>query len=808
MINVLEKAKNPTYRDTCSLRNSYDYNEFMKYGKVPSTSSLTLEEILDIPDPVAIRNSAMQNCVSALEVDHFLHHKHFFFRLVAVILWLDITDLKTYIVRAESDAYSVQESFRWVVRGDCVDKDEYLETRDVSGPAGCVGRGQKPDCIWKERINPFEWKCERCPYGADCRNKPAWFNVKGLFGFWRNKNFTGMTRFHRCPVPQGCLGANNPLFEDLFIMNGTVAEGNEVNMAEVNWEERCHSEMGYEGTACAICKKGVFYMTASGCKTCEGKSGGSIAVTIAVLLGGMALVGYFVYKFRSLAVIAKDVQKVSKLLINFLQVMTSIKAVYTLEIPSMNIGFSMTAYFEVFSFDFVAIFGFPCLYEMTYFEKYVADMVMLFGFGLFVLVVYILGLIYLKTKSKKKKGVDEKTKERLNQMMAMGGGKGMLSVFKAKTGPGGKVTGLNRWANVRKGFRAVSMFRSQKMTKKVALQATCIAIAAQWFMFQHQPTSVKSFNMVKCEWVDGILMLRQDYRRSCEEEIYLPYLYFTLTVICGYIVGLPGLIVWYLTKKKRILADPLVRSKVGFLYINYRPTSFLWEVQILAHKCFLTGALVCLYQYAIVQCTLAFIIAIMSHSMHASYSPFRISLLNKIQHCCLFATAVAFVGNLAFQCAVNNKDADDKTEEIIIRAMLLYSFAGAIFLAMCGGLISVSRSLKKYNKIMKEQEIKRKKAREQKRKRQLAEQGKQGKAHKKVFVKEKGDKKGQAMRGGMRRVTPRRKLNEVFHSDVHALRAFHIGHKTGPAKPNLGEKVKPGEKKKKEVEVPRESFSI
>ena len=194
--------------------------------------------------------------------------------------------------------------------------------------------------------------------------------------------------------------------------------------------------------------------------------------------------------------------------------------------------------------------------------------------------------------------------------------------------------------------------------------------------------------------------------------------------------------------------------------------------------------------------------------MHASYSPFRISLLNKIQHCCLFATAVAFVGNLAFQCAVNNKDADDKTEEIIIRAMLLYSFAGAIFLAMCGGLISVSRSLKKYNKIMKEQEIKRKKAREQKRKRQLAEQGKQGKAHKKVFVKEKGDKKGQAMRGGMRRVTPRRKLNEVFHSDVHALRAFHIGHKTGPAKPNLGEKVKAGEKKRKEVEVPTESFSI
>ena len=66
-------------------------------------------------------------------------------------------------------------------------------------------------------------------------------------------------------------------------------------------------------------------MTASGCKSCEGKSGGSIAVTIAVMLCGAAAVAYLVYKFRSLAVIAKDVQKVSKLLINFLQVMTSIK---------------------------------------------------------------------------------------------------------------------------------------------------------------------------------------------------------------------------------------------------------------------------------------------------------------------------------------------------------------------------------------------------------------------------------------------------------------------------------------------------
>ena len=62
----------------------------------------------------------------------------------------------------------------------------------------------------------------------------------------------------------------------------------------------------------------------------------------------------------------------------------------------------------------------------------------------------------------------------------------------------------------------VSISKNDK--KKVALQAMCIAIGAQWFMFQHQPTSVKSFNMVKCEYVDGVNMLRQDYRRTCEEK--------------------------------------------------------------------------------------------------------------------------------------------------------------------------------------------------------------------------------------------------------------------------------------------------
>jgi len=268
-----------------------------------------------------------------------------------------------------------------------------------------------------------------------------------------------------------------------------------------------------------------------------------------------------------------------------------------------------------------------------------------------------------------------------------------------------------------------------------------------------------------------------------------------------YIVGLPTFIAIYLVKNKRNLADPVIRSKVGFLYVNYKPSSFLWEVQILAHKCLLTGALVVMYQYAIVQCTLAFVIAILSHSMHALYSPFRINLLNKIQHCCLFATSVAFVGNLAFQCAVNNKMAEDNFEETFIRNTLVYTFVGALFLAFLGTMLAVSRSVRKYNVIMKEKKLERKKKREARRKAELKRTGQRDMAHKKVFGGKDDEGKTPFRPGQMRRIKPRT-IKQVYRDNpAKALQSFHVKGK------GAGAEKKSKETKKSSAQKP-ESFFI
>jgi hypothetical protein len=193
-------------------------------------------------------------------------------------------------------------------------------------------------------------------------------------------------------------------------------------------------------------------------------------------------------------VVAKDVSRTGKVLVNFIQVMGAIKDVYTLEIPSMNVGFNFGAYFKMFNFDLIEMFGIPCLIDMTYYERYVGDMSVIIGLIVFVFLIYVIIFFILKARDSnggkerrargKLKGIMESTKrqkaaleKRLEELAdvdtdsdaeAEGGGgkKGnggaskVLGMFGAKAGPGGKISGLNRWTGLKKGLFSVQSIDS------------------------------------------------------------------------------------------------------------------------------------------------------------------------------------------------------------------------------------------------------------------------------------------------------------------------------------------------------------
>jgi hypothetical protein len=96
--------------------------------------------------------------------------------------------------------------------------------------------------------------------------------------------------------------------------------------------------------------------------------------------------------------------------------MSAIKDVYTLEIPSMNVGFNFAQYFKMFNFDLIEMFGIPCLIQMTYYQQYVADMTVIFIMLIIILIVYIIVFLVLKARDANG-GKERRSRKRLQKIL-------------------------------------------------------------------------------------------------------------------------------------------------------------------------------------------------------------------------------------------------------------------------------------------------------------------------------------------------------------------------------------------------------
>ena len=195
------------------------------------------------------------------------------------------------------------------------------------------------------------------------------------------------------------------------------------------------------------------------------------------------------------------------------------------------------------------------------------------------------------------------------------------------------------------------------------------------------------------------------------------------------------------------------------------------------HKMLLTAGLVLLYQSAIVQCALAFAISVMSHAIHSSFKPYKQSLHNKIEHVCLFAISIAFVGNLAYQCTANSKDGEAKSKGIV-KWFITFIFASAVLMALIGGLIGAKRSYKDYNAIMSGKRAEKKKKEEERLKRKRnAKKAPKPSYRKNAFEKD-------LVVGGVRRLSkfmPTHMKNNKKHAKFLGLHKPNVGKKTGMA---------------------------
>ena len=158
--------------------------------------------------------------------------------------------------------------------------------------------------------------------------------------------------------------------------------------------------------------------------------------------------------------------------------------------------------------------------------------------------------------------------------------------------------------------QCIPLNRAVTVTRKQALQSTCLSIMVQLFLMIHAPIAAKSFYYFDCHRLGTEKsLLRRDYSLECGGERYNEYLPVALTLLLGFALLLPIMLSGFLFQHRGDLYTPKTRRKIGWLYWRFVNGAEFWEIHELLRKMILTGLLIYLPSKvrtpsAIVVCTL------------------------------------------------------------------------------------------------------------------------------------------------------------------------------------------------------------
>ena len=414
-------------------------------------------------------------------------------------------------------------------------------------------------------------------------------------GFGEYYDYCGVKhRVYPCKFPSACVGATvGP--------NGT-------------WNNLCNSEEGYTGVLCETCdEENGFFMTKQGCKSCAKETGSSIGLLVAVVVGMLCL--FYLMKWLSKNIeyfdAFKGFTKTVKILGDFLQVMGTVGSVYSVIIPDTLLQF--LAKLDFVSFDFVTIFGVPCLGGVDFYVNYV----MTIAFPCVIIAAMAMLILYHHLQEK------------------------AVRLARLRSGAGADADGDGKIDE--EDFMKVIMDK-QRLEKKHRLRGdNYTKVLYILLCYLYMPISVKTFRFFQCRLIGGELYLVADYRHKCYDSRWGSYFVIAALVMVVFVFGFPAYMMRQLYKVRDNLDSIATKKSYGYMYLSYKNNAYFWEVTLLARKLFLSAAPIVLYEYPYVQLCISGMLSAMFHVYHGMYTPFRMALHNYVQHFALLATTVTFL---------------------------------------------------------------------------------------------------------------------------------------------------------------------
>jgi hypothetical protein len=367
---------------------------------------------------------------------------------------------------------------------------------------------------------------------------------------------------------------------------------------------------GHENTACASCAPN-YAMADMKCDSCgEEKVGEKIG---AMLFGAiLAAIGFYI----AVKFVTPEIAVKVKILIAMGQVLGGFKDTYQIKWPAFMKA--LLEEFKIFNFDLFSFGNMGCqIPEIKNFYYKFALTVLTPAFLIGVVVaVFILRMIVLKGK----RLADKEAHARLVHILE----------------------DLNfRGACFSKGF-FVLILLYLKTSATILMMFNCRE-------FENECPE----DMPNCDPPTqglAVEVLAVDYNRDCTDEEYTLLMFNVGLIFVGiYPLGVPALFALLMFKNRKNINDSINIQKYGFIFKDYGPVFFFWEIWDLVRKLTMSGLLIFFDKGSADQLSLAILFSTLALVFHTRMFPYSDMSANWIQLSVLASLQLTLFGSLVLK---------------------------------------------------------------------------------------------------------------------------------------------------------------
>ena len=488
--------------------------------------------------------------------------------------------------------------------------------------------------------------------------------------------------------------------------------------------DRAHTQVGV-GTGgqneILSCDRRKYFMKKGGCEQCPPpRFDVDIGVMIAMFLSiGLGL--YIIYKYiivrlfkfmMKYKVLFNDVKRTFAMILDFLQVLNSISSVISIEFPPIMENF-LDSFSGIIAFDIKVIMGMPCV-EIAGdgITKYLQEVLMPFMFVTLVLLFSMFNVLRAKSLCPKFCGgrivvIKKDTGPKVNKLKR----KSLAVIQDMQKGKFNAHARHSKKSVTGSGLSALSQTFGNGIFSKEDAPAVQKGVMDMWYQtvnivwtilsFYHVPIISKSFNMFRCELIEGTWYLNMDYNIACYQYRHYQGILYCMIFIIGFVFGMPGMWAYMLYRNRKKLHTPGMVKQAGYTYVMFHPhAQWYWGTIVnMGRKIVLAGGLIVLYRQKIMQITIGIIYCAGLVVLLQHVRPHKMTSAHWLTTVSWMAIALIYSIPLTKEAIKSSPTPGESSSQILVDYYCIFIIQGTM-IAMFGGMfISMHITWLKFKRI-------------------------------------------------------------------------------------------------------------